>query len=104
MYAGESIEKHLLMCTFFCGSFCSGFKLDKLDPSEIKVINESQVRNGDLFCILRLDGVDPLLAWGMGSTNGHTTVALWMDGELYVTESQVSVYVGMSPWIFLFYL
>lgn len=67
----------------------------------MKVINESQVRNGDMFCILRLDGVDPLLAWGMGSTNGHTTAALWMDGELYVTESQVRIDVYM-PYRCLF--
>jgi hypothetical protein len=24
-----------------------------------------------------MDGLDPMLAWTMGSTTGHTTVALW---------------------------
>jgi hypothetical protein len=31
-----------------------------------------------------------MLAWAMGSTTGHTTVALWIDGELYVCESTVT--------------
>jgi hypothetical protein len=30
-----------------------------------------------------------MLAWAMGSTNGHVTSALWMDGQLYVVESTV---------------
>jgi len=37
-----------------------------------------------------LDGLDPTLAWGMGSTTGHTVSALWMDGELFITESTVT--------------
>lgn len=53
------------------------------------IIPESQIKSGDLFGVMRLDGLDPMLAWGMGSTTGHVTVALWMDGELYVVESTV---------------
>jgi hypothetical protein len=30
-----------------------------------------------------------MLAWGMGSTTGHVTMALWIKGELFVLESQV---------------
>jgi len=51
------------------------------------------VRSGDFFGIVRLDGLDPMLAWAMGSTTGHTTVALWKRGStaaadaLYVCES-----------------
>lgn len=38
-------------------------------------------------------GLDPMLAWAMGSTTGHTTVAMWIDGELYIVESTAaSVY------------
>eukprot|EP00040_Diaphanoeca_grandis_P022923 m.123988 g.123988 ORF g.123988 m.123988 type:complete len:598 (-) comp29031_c0_seq1:23-1816(-) len=37
----------------------------------------SEIRSGDFFGIVRLDGLDPMLAWAMGSTTGHTTVALW---------------------------
>jgi len=34
-----------------------------------------------------LDGIDPMLAWAMGSTTGHTTTALRINGTLYVCES-----------------
>jgi len=45
------------------------------------------VKSGDFFGVIRLDGLDPFLGWAMGSTTGHVTVALWMDGDLYVCES-----------------
>jgi hypothetical protein len=51
------------------------------------MLNESEIGSGDFFGIYRLDGVDPMLAWGMGSHTGHTTVALWENGTLYVCES-----------------
>ena len=51
----------------------------------------SEIRSGDFFGIVRLDGLDPLLAWAMGSSTGHTTVALWnrqgSADELMVCES-----------------
>jgi len=51
-----------------------------------------------------LDGLDPMLAWAMGSTTGHTAITLWVNGELYVCESTVdSNYwplngVQKTPW------
>ena len=52
------------------------------------------LRFRDFFGIVRLDGLDPMLAWAMGSTTGHTTVALWnrstadaADDYLMVCES-----------------
>jgi hypothetical protein len=36
---------------------------------------------------MRLDGLDPMLAWAMGSSTGHVTMAMWIDDELYVCES-----------------
>jgi hypothetical protein len=51
-------------------------------------LNESLIQSGDFFGVIRLDGLDPMLAWAMGSTTGHTTVALRDDkGDLYVAES-----------------
>ena len=49
--------------------------------------DEKLVSSGDFFGLMRFDGLNPMLAWAMGSTTGHTTTALWMDGELYVCES-----------------
>ena len=61
---------------------------------------------GDFFGILRFDGLDPMLAWAMGSTTGHTTIALRdeLTNELYITESTVNdVYwptngIQKTPW------
>lgn len=50
---------------------------------------EGEVKNGDMFGVLRMDGLDPMLAWGMGATTGHVVTALWVEGELVIVESQV---------------
>ena len=39
----------------------------------------------------RLDGLDPMIAWAMGAATGHTAMALWKDGELFVCESNAKV-------------
>jgi hypothetical protein len=51
------------------------------------VPNEAEVQSGDMFGGIRLDGLDTMLAWAMGSSTGHTAVAVRVDGELYVSES-----------------
>ena len=30
------------------------------------------IKNGDTFNIMRLDGLDPMIAWAMGAATGHT--------------------------------
>jgi hypothetical protein len=50
-------------------------------------IDESEIQSGDFFGVVRFDGLDPMLAWAMGSTTGHTTTALRIDGVLHVCES-----------------
>merc|ERR1719476_237269 len=59
---------------------------ERKDPAVI-ILNETDIHSGDFLGVIRLDGLDPMLAWGMGSRTGHTTVALWEDGQLYVVES-----------------
>jgi len=67
-------------------------------------IPKSEVQSGDFLGIIRLDGLDPMLAWGMGSHTGHTAITLWINGELYVCESTTnSAYwptngIQMTPW------
>ena len=36
---------------------------------------------------MRLDGLDPMISWAMGSSTGHTGVALWRGLELLICES-----------------
>eukprot|EP00164_Ancoracysta_twista_P003455 GFYU01004612.1.p1 GENE.GFYU01004612.1~~GFYU01004612.1.p1 ORF type:complete len:580 (+),score=220.74 GFYU01004612.1:44-1783(+) len=73
-------------------------KVDRID------YDESFIHSGDYIGILRLDGLDPMIGWGMGGFNGHSTVALRLDGELYIAESNtVSSYwptdgIQITPW------
>jgi hypothetical protein len=65
------------------------FRYDVRDPATNKVPDESEIQSGDSFYVMRLDGLNSMLAWAMGSTTGHVTAALWMDQELFVVESTI---------------
>eukprot|EP01126_Amoeba_proteus_P058854 TRINITY_DN7645_c0_g1_i1.p1 TRINITY_DN7645_c0_g1~~TRINITY_DN7645_c0_g1_i1.p1 ORF type:complete len:529 (-),score=93.89 TRINITY_DN7645_c0_g1_i1:153-1739(-) len=65
-----------------------GLKMEERKIQRVD-IDKSEVKSGDFLGIIRLDGLDPMLAWAMGSHTGHTTITMWMDGELYVCESTV---------------
>ena len=56
-------------------------------PINVVTLDESLINDGDFFGVIRLDGLDPTLAWAMGAHTGHTTIALRFDGELYICES-----------------
>ena len=55
-------------------------------------IDKNIVKNGDAIVISRLDGLDPMIMIGSGGKTGHTCVCSWIDGELYVLESQDAWY------------
>lgn len=61
-------------------------------PTRKVPIDESQIKSGDYFAIMRLDGLDPMIMYGTGSHSGHTTMAMRFDGELYIVESQDAWY------------
>ena len=48
----------------------------------------SNIHSGDFFAVTRLDGIDPIIMYGSGSHTGHSVMALWIDGELNIVESQ----------------
>jgi hypothetical protein len=61
--------------------------MEKRTVSNVPVPVED-IHSGDFFGVIRLDGLDPMLAWAMGSTTGHTTVALELeDGQMHICES-----------------
>jgi hypothetical protein len=62
---------------------------ERIGSPEIN-LDASQIKSGDFIGVTRMDGLDPMIIWGMGGTTGHTTVALWFDDGLYITESQVN--------------
>jgi len=61
----------------------------EMPPRQITNVNipKSEIKSGDFFGVMRLDGLDPMLAWGMGARIGHTVISLWIDNELYMCES-----------------
>ncbi len=62
-------------------------------PSQDFFYDESFVSSGDLFSIMRLDGLDPIIMLGSGSHAGHSVMALRMeDKKLYIVESQGAWY------------
>lgn len=66
----------------------AGVDMRKREDRSARIPDEEDVQSGDLFCIVRLDGLDPLIMWGSGSFCGHNVVALRINSTLYITESQ----------------
>jgi len=66
------------------------FTMPKQNPRDNTVVPEELIHSGDFIGIERLNGLGPTLNFGMGSTIGHTTVALRFDDGLYVCESQTA--------------
>ena len=64
-----------------------GYKMEVRETERVE-IDPSYIQSGDFIAIMRLDGLDPLIMYGTGGHAGHTVMALRMDGELYIVESQ----------------
>ncbi len=62
----------------------AGIVMERRDAGtpEIMPVDKSLFKNGDTIDIMRLDGLDPMIAWAMGAATGHTAIALWRDGEV----------------------
>jgi len=58
-------------------------------PSDVVVaLDEQLIQSGDFFAITRFDGLDQIIEYGAGSRAGHCTTALWINGDLFICESQ----------------
>ena len=68
-----------------------GWELEKRDVTEV-VLDESDIHDGDFLAVYRLDGLDEIIMWGTGGRIGHSTVALTINGELNIIESQDAWY------------
>ncbi len=42
---------------------------------EVQTLDASLIKSGDYLAIARLDGLDPLIMWGIGSATGHSAIA-----------------------------
>jgi hypothetical protein len=72
----------------FLGKFANYTMIPRNNSQSIINIDKNEIHSGDFLAILRLDGLDPLIMVGTGSHIGHSAVCMWIDGELYVLESQ----------------
>jgi len=68
-----------------------GWELKKRDVTEVD-LDETDLHDGDFLAVTRLDGLDEIIMWGTGGHAGHSTVALYIDGELNIVESQDAWY------------
>eukprot|EP00935_MAST-01C_sp_MAST-1C-sp1_P000259 g259.t1 len=55
--------------------------------NKVQKLDHSLIKSGDNMQVLKLDGLDPLVAWGTGGRTGHTTILVWEGETLYVCES-----------------
>jgi len=62
----------------------------------------SMIKSGDYLAVLRLDGLDPMIAFGTGGVTGHSTVAVWegtgSSRQLYIVESTDADPIGKVYW------
>jgi len=78
--------------------------LPKGNPSfnTTQAVDASLISSGDYFAVLRLDGLDPMIAFGTGGATGHSTVAVWegtgADRKLWVVEATDADPIGKVYW------
>lgn len=61
-------------------------------------IDPKNVRSGDYLAIMRFDGLDPTIAFGIGGHTGHSAIAVWEGDQLYVCESTDANPFGPVYW------
>lgn len=63
-------------------------------------LDHTLLRSGTYLAITRLDGLDPLVAFGTMGATGHSALVVWdpSDGQLYVTESTDANPFGRVYW------
>lgn len=60
--------------------------------SNTTIIDEDLIQSGDALVVTRMDGLDQMISWGVGSHIGHAAIAMRDKGELYVVEIQNTWY------------
>mmetsp|Transcript_41295 Transcript_41295/g.57479 ORF Transcript_41295/g.57479 Transcript_41295/m.57479 type:complete len:321 (+) Transcript_41295:286-1248(+) len=68
-----------------------GYKWTKRVKGNVFVnLDKNLIQSGDFFALLRFNGNDVAVQYGSGSHAGHAVMALWIDDELYILESNVN--------------
>jgi len=71
----------------------SGFHFSKRKFNDYIHLDKKNIKSGDIFQILRMDGLSNLIYVGSGSRASHVVMAMWQDDRLYILESQ-----GSNRW------
>ena len=86
---GSHVPKYMENANIeFLNNFLNFTQIERKAKGTIMKLDKSNIKTGDYIAIHRMDGLDPLIMFGTGSHTGHSAVAAWIDGELYVLESQ----------------
>eukprot|EP00727_Mastigamoeba_balamuthi_P010720 m51a1_g6270 hypothetical protein (523) ;mRNA; f:143866-146043 len=64
--------------------------------SDAHTLSSSDVHPGDVIAIMRLDGLDPLVAWVTGGRVAHMAIVWELEGRKVVCESQAAMYWPVS--------
>ena len=91
VFGSKILEYQLKANLEFTKKFVGYEWLLRKNPKKV-MLDKKSVKSGDFVSIIRFDGLDNLIHFGTGSRAGHTAMALWKDGELYVLESQNALY------------
>jgi len=65
----------------------TGYVWEKRPQNVLVELDESLVNSGDFFAVRKFDGTGNLVEYGTGSHVNHCTIALRVDGQLYIAES-----------------
>jgi len=81
----------------------TGYEWKQRPVDEVVELDESLIKSGDYFAVMRFDAVDAMIQWGTGSHAGHNCMALWVGDQLYIVESQNAPYwpkagIQMTPY------
>eukprot|EP01083_Nonionella_stella_P209630 759716_1 len=61
---------------------------EDIDPASLQPLDPKYIKSGDVLQILMINGLDPMIAYGIGGHTGHTAIFLRDPaGELFVCES-----------------
>lgn len=88
---GSHVPEYMVKANLAFINQTMGIVMDER-PVDFIDINPDDIQSGDLFVISRLDGLSPIVMYGTGSHATHCTMALRIDGELYIIESQNAWY------------
>ena len=58
--------------------------------NKLVIMDKKNIHTGDFIGVHRVDGLGSMIQMGTGSHVGHAAVAAWINGELYILESQDS--------------